>query len=91
MRIHSLIHSVNSLNTCYVKGTVEGVRDTAGDKKILAPDTREFTFWWKRKPVKARVSEVITEHSKCCGRKKYGAFIVAGRGEVLERSWARNI
>lgn len=33
LRIHSLTHSVNSLNTCYMKGTVEGARDTAGDKK----------------------------------------------------------
>ena len=33
LRIHSLIHSVNSLNTCYMKGTVKGARDTSGDKK----------------------------------------------------------
>lgn len=31
------IHSVNILNTCYVKGTVDGARDTAGDKKNPGP------------------------------------------------------
>ena len=74
------IHSVNILNTCYVKGTVDGARDTAGDKKKSWPLTPEASEGTNKQG--AWEKELQWFHSGREGGR---------RGEVLERRWARNI